>query len=311
MWIQHRKPGPIPHQLHVGGGGEGDGHGGRPVRWGAVTTVTQPVGDDGRAFLLHANGIDLARVARPTAADPPTWTLELLDLDATGLSAGGDRRAVPATAEIVRDAVGLVAAQGGGELHWWRAGATPADATEAIDLGFVPGRAVLQMRRPLPHPDAAQWPRGITEDRFRIGRDEADWVALNNAAFAGHPEQGAWTVDTLIAREQEPWFDPQGFVLARDPAGLAGACWTKVHPAGTEAQAPVGEIYVICTAPDRGGQGLGRALVLAGLAHLGRTCPIGMLYVDAANERAVRLYEKLGFSEYRRDRAFVAPIDPA
>ena len=37
----------------------------------------------------------------------------------------------------------------------------------------------------------------------------------------------------LRAREQEAWFDPEGFLLAFDDEGLAGFCWTKVHPAAT------------------------------------------------------------------------------
>jgi len=268
-----------------------------------VMTVIEPVGDDGRTFLLRADGVDVARVARPTAADPPSWTLEILADPASN--------AAPiSTADVVRDARALVASRGGGELHWWRVGATDAEAREATELGFRADRTLLKLRRLLPHPDAPIWPEGVHEDRFVVGRDEADWVALNNAAFAGHPEQGSWTVDTLVAREAEPWFDPEGFVLARDEQGLAGACWTKVHPAGTDEAETVGEIYVICTAPDRSGKGLGRALVLAGLAHLARTCPIGMLYVDAANERAVHLYFNLGFVEARRDRAFVATVEP-
>jgi len=40
----------------------------------------------------------------------------------------------------------------------------------------------------------------------------------------------------LQAREQEDWFDPDGFVLAFDADGLAGFCWTKVHPRATGAR---------------------------------------------------------------------------
>ena len=56
-------------------------------------------------------------------------------------------------------------------------------------------------------------------------------------------------------------------------------------------------LYVIATDPDFEGRGLGRRLTLAGLDWLaGRGLATGMLYVDAANTRAVRLYEDLGFT---------------
>ncbi len=93
---------------------------------------------------------------------------------------------------------------------------------------------------------------------------------------------------------------------------MAGFCWTKVHEATATGEADVGEIYVIAVDPDFHGRGLGRQLTLAGLDHLARRgITTGMLYVDADNEPAVRLYERLGFSVYCTNAAFVADVDAA
>ncbi len=129
----------------------------------------------------------------------------------------------------------------------------------------------------------------------------------NNRAFADHPEQGHWTMDTLMEREQEPWFDPDGFLLLEEGGELAGSCWTKIH---RRTDPPMGEIYVIGVDPDFHGRGWGRALTRAGLDWLAaRGLTVGMLYVDAANTTAVTMYRSMGFSDHHVDRAYVKVVD--
>ena len=139
---------------------------------------------------------------------------------------------------------------------------------------------------------------------FRPGVDEDAWLHVNNRAFAGHPEQSAWTRDMIEARERQPWFDASGFLLHEDGGRLAGFCWTKVHDGSR-----LGEIYVIAVDPDFEGRGLGRELVVAGLDSLsGRGTTTGTLYVDDSNTRARRLYERLGFTLDHVDRVYVGPV---
>jgi mycothiol synthase len=223
---------------------------------------------------------------------------------------------------LLTDAITVIAADGGGHVTYWVHGteADPAADARATGAGFAAERDLLQLRVPLPLADtirhAARWPAGTTVRTFRVGEDEAAWVSVNNRAFAGHPEQGAWTVEMLQAREQEDWFDPDGFVLAFDAASdggrLAGFCWTKVHPAQLPREPDaLGEIYVIGADPSRHGRGLGRALTTAGLESLAaRGITVGMLYVDADNEAAVGLYRALGFVTHRTDRAYGRDVEP-
>ena len=194
---------------------------------------------------------------------------------------------------------------GGGHIHLWVPKPTPDTDAMAAASGLGRGRDLYQMRRPLPIDDGS--PRVVTRP-FEPGRDEEAWLTVNNRAFASHPEQGDWTLDTLLERENEPWFDPHGFRLHERDGRLAASCWTKVH---RDERPHLGEIYVISVDPDFQGLGLGRALVLAGLDHLaGLGLTVGMLYVDAANETAVGLYRHLGFTVDHIDRAYTGDIFP-
>jgi len=199
----------------------------------------------------------------------------------------------------------LVAEAGGKQVRLWAHGDLPAAAALAASAGFHRSRALWQMHRPLAEPLAEPTvPAGVTVRTFRVGQDEDAWVAVNHRAFAGHPEQGSWTRADLELREQEPWFDPDGFFLAERGGGLAGFHWTKVHSERT-GLAAVGEVYVIGVDPAEQGTGLGRALTLIGLRYLrGRGLAEVMLYVDETNAGAIRLYESLGFAHSATDVMF-------
>lgn len=207
--------------------------------------------------------------------------------------------------DLARSAVDLIGSEGGGHLHLWVSQPSPFHDRMAAAAGLSPGRALYQMRRPLP----AEWHSTIQTRAFRPGHDEAAWLEVNNRAFARHPEQGGWTEETIKSREVQPWFDPRGFLLYELEGRLAGYCWTKVHQGHDER---VGEIYVIAVDPDFAGRGLGRQLTLAGLDHLAAAgTRQAMLYVDAANRPAVKLYVDLGFSVNHIDRAYTGDVLPA
>ena len=77
--------------------------------------------------------------------------------------------------------------------------------------------------------------------------------------------------------------------------GLAGFCWTKVHPDGD------GEVYRIGVTAAHRGSGLGKALLLDGYAHLFSREDVerGSLWVDEENEVALNLYRGIGMSVAR------------
>lgn len=195
----------------------------------------------------------------------------------------------------------------GVRLRLWSHGDLPVAAYLATALRFDRIRTVIQMRRsltlPLPAISASLTP--LTLRPFQVGRDEEQWLEVNQQAFLEHPEQGQWNRVDLDRRLGESWFDPEGFLLHERDGVIAAFCWTKVH--GRQAHVghshdAIGEIYVVGVNPSYHGLGLGRALTIAGLAHLQHEeVSAAMLYVDATNTRAISMYTALGFTEWGRD----------
>ncbi len=174
-----------------------------------------------------------------------------------------------------------------GTLRAWSHGDHPAAAALARSHGFERFRELWVMRRdmsePLPSYDASR------VRSFRSS-DADEVVRVNAAAFAHHPEQGAMDAANLAERMAEPWFDPEGLLVAAEGDRLLGFHWTKQHSPS------LGEVYVVGIDPAAQGQGLGKLLTLAGLHHL-RDRGVGevLLYVESDNAPAIAVYSGLGF----------------
>ncbi|HVM03028.1 MAG TPA: mycothiol synthase [Acidimicrobiales bacterium] len=243
----------------------------------------------------HGHPVGYAQVSRGESS----WALEFV----VDPHHRHDERGIGA--DLVAAALDVVRAEGGGRVSLWVPRPSEAKDRIATEAGLRRTRDLYQMRRALPVDE----PWELATRPFEPGADEHAWLEVNNRAFASHPEQGGWDLETLKRRESEPWFDPAGFLLHEVDGRLAGFCWTKVH---AEHSPALGEIYVVAVDPDFQGRGLGRALVLAGLDSLARRgIATGMLYVDAGNTPAVRLYEALGFAVDHVDRAYCGEVAPS
>ncbi|KXO98727.1 mycothiol synthase [Tsukamurella pseudospumae] len=232
---------------------------------------------------------------------------------------GLGRALVTGTLELVGD---------GGTV--WAHGDLPAARALAADLGLTAVRTLLNLRRGLhgagsgasgPNdagPDTAPSnPPGVTVRTYAGSEDDAAILAVNNAAFAWHPEQGGWTQQQIDERTGAAWFDPAGLFLAVDDQDrLLGFHWTKVaDPAaglgegeesgGSRGRSPRGEVYIVAVAPEGQGRGLGRLLTAVGLQYLaGRGLSEVELYVEGDNTAALRTYAALGFAEHERHAAY-------
>ena len=164
-------------------------------------------------------------------------------------------------------------------------------------IGFSSYRDLWQMRCKFP-PNG----EGILTRPFICGVDDEAFLEVNSRAFSWHPEQGSLDLSKLNDLFKEEWFDDEGFLLLEVKNRLAGFCWTKVHHQG---DLTVGEIFVIAVDPDFHGRGFGKPLTISGLNYLANVgADLGMLYVEADNKPAIRIYEDIGFTHFSTNRAY-------
>ena len=182
-------------------------------------------------------------------------------------------------------------------LRVWAMGDTAAAQALAATAGMARQRELLIMGRglddELPEPAV---PSGVQIRAFAPGQDEQEWLRVNAAAFANHPEQALIDLADLKDRMAEPWFNPDGFFVATRQGAMIGFHWTKQH------QDQLGEVYVLGVAPWVSGQGIGKALLLTGLRWLQQQgCSRVKLYVEANHRAAIELYLTYGFTTASRD----------
>ena len=242
----------------------------------------------------EAEGRVVAYLALTPSAGPGWWGMEL--------AVDPDERSPAAFLSLFEAGVAEVARRGGTAVRAWLF--QPRLAEVAIEAGFQAERELLKLVHPLVGDSpggrtALEMPTGMRIEAFVPERDEQALLEVNNAAFVDHPENGQWTLEVLENRMAQPWHRPEELLMAWDESGLAGFCWLKrINREG--------EIYVVAVAPRAQGKGLGRALVLQGLAVMERKGDrLAFLYVDANNHRALGLYRSLGFYVDHVDRSFV------
>ncbi|MBR11782.1 MAG: mycothiol synthase [Acidimicrobiaceae bacterium] len=230
--------------------------------------------------------------------DPERWLVELSlgDLGEPGEPTDELGTAAERGRRMLEAATHAVVLEGGGRLEYWIERVDDQSDDVPTRAGFVPWRDLLRLRRELP-----ALPTNLAVRPYDDADAEA-FLDVNNRAFDWHPEQGGMTLDDLAAKQAEPWYDPEGFLVLEEDGAITGFCWTKIHVNESPA---LGEIYAIAVDPEHHGRGLGRELTLAGLTHLaGRGLRHAILYVESDNRPARRMYRDLGFEVEFTNRAY-------
>lgn len=161
--------------------------------------------------------------------------------------------------------------------------------------GYALGEEELRMGRRLDEAiPVPSFPAGFALRPLDARRELDDWLALYAEAFG--PSEAP--LRKWRAFRADPDYDNTLDLVAVDPDGrLAAACTCSISTAELAAIRPrEGRTEPVMVRADCRGIGLGRAVVLAGLAALrARGIELATLTTEADNAVAHRLYESLGY----------------
>ena len=157
-----------------------------------------------------------------------------------------------------------------------------------LAAGYWPAYSYFRMRMDLA--DALAPPADVHARPFSRGPDDAAVHALVEEAMAGVAGNEPRSLESWqAAKVDKQGWDPSLWLLHEDAGGLAGVVLCERWEDG------VGYVDYLAVAARARGQGLGRALLLHGLAALRDAgLSVAELSVQGENASATRLYESVG-----------------
>ncbi len=181
-----------------------------------------------------------------------------------------------------------------------RASLTPPFLTKR---GFIRDHATWTMRLPADQTmPAPQVPDGYTFRNFQPG-DEPILRKVATASFAGFKDYFPRDTEQAVEETREPDYDPARLTFAFASDEVVGYCQVEVE--ADEGKSWIDNLGVV---PAHRCVGLGHALLLAGIAYLRQFVPIVLLGVEDYNDKAIRLYQTVGFEKQRGEVAMVKQL---
>ena len=143
------------------------------------------------------------------------------------------------------------------------------------------------------------WPdinQAALECRY-LQRGEEDKLAqIQNRAFAGTWGYNPNTVEEITYQTNRKTCSLEDVVLTCDGDKVIGYCWTGIACEGGAVSERKGRISMLGVDPGYRGRGLGKRVLLAGLARLkSKGLQVAELTVDSENKAACSLYKSISF----------------
>jgi mycothiol synthase len=164
-----------------------------------------------------------------------------------------------------------------------------------LELGFSLVRRFLELRLDIGRVEGLGIQPTLECCYLRPG-EEDKLTQLQNRAFAGTWGYNPNTVEEITFRISSSTCSQQDIVLTYEGHRAIGCCWTGIICEEGIPSVRKGRIHMLGVDPDYRGKGIGRELIMAGLARLrNRGLNVAELTVDSENKAACCLYRSIGF----------------
>ena len=253
-----------------------------------------------------APGVDLARDAWLAEDGDGALGYALLDDRGAALVTvppGNEGRGV---GTALREAAEARAIERGEALvRQYVAASNEAARTHLLGAGYWPAFSYFRMRMALA--DAQAPPEDVPVRTFARGADDGPVHTLVEDAMAGVPGNEPRSLESWqAAKVDKDGWDPSLWLLHEDAGGLAGLVLCERWEDG------VGYIDNLAVASRSRGRGIGRAMLLHGLAALRAAgLTVAELSVQGENASATRLYESVGMRSVWTIERWEKPLHPA
>jgi len=164
-------------------------------------------------------------------------------------------------------------------------------------LGFEFTRRHLELRLDMAEIRGQDIGRAAFGSRHLRHGEEDNLAWIQNRSFADQWGYNPNTAEEIAYYMNIRKCSPEDVLLACEGGTVTGFCWTGIVCGGRAAlDERKGRIYMLGVDPDYSGRGVGRRVLLAGLAHLkSNGAEVVELTVDSENKVAGALYLSLGF----------------
>ncbi len=163
-------------------------------------------------------------------------------------------------------------------------------------LGFECVRRFLKLRLDITDVRWSDINQAALGCRYLQRGEEDKLTQIQNRAFAGTWGYNPNTVEEITYRTNLSTYSPEDIVLTCEGDKVIGYCWTGIACKGGVPSERKGQIFMLGLDPDYRGKGMGKKILLAGLAHLkSRSLQVAELTVDSENKAACALYKSIGF----------------
>jgi len=162
-------------------------------------------------------------------------------------------------------------------------------------LGFTFVRRFLQLRLEMARVRWQDIDQAALQCRHLQRGEEDKLTQIQNHSFAGTWGYNPNIVEEIIYYTNLTNCYPEDVILACDGDKIVGYCWTRITYE-TVADERKGQIFMLGVDPGYRGRGVGKGVLLAGLAYLkSKGLRVAELTVDSRNQAACALYRSVGF----------------